>query len=439
MSGSRYLSALRRETPARWTGIVRAASAVRIEATGPTAAVGDMCLIRRENHEPLMAEVIAVGRTAITLCPLENAAFIEPGATVERCTDLNSAPVGDAFAGRAVDAFGAPIDDGASILHDTHRSLHGEIIPPLQREGAAKQLETGLRVIDALLPIGRGQRIGIFAASGVGKTSLISELALNTTSDRVVICQVGERGREVEALWRTLSQRADRERFTCVAATSDLSAPIRARAVRQALALSEHWRDQGQHVLLIIDSITRFAMALREIGLAAGAPPTLRAYTPDVFAALPRIVERCGGARDGGAITAIMTVLSETDDVDDPIVEIMKSLLDGHILLSRPLADQGHFPAVDVLRSVSRLAPQLMTPAHASAAQRATTLLAAYDEARPMIETGLYKSGADRRIDDVVRLRPALMRCLRQSIGERTSAEEAVQDLQKLTREFVHA
>jgi flagellum-specific ATP synthase len=299
----------------------------------------------------------------------------------------------------------------------------------MEREEPAEILETGIRALDATLPIGRGQRIGVFAASGVGKTTLIRQLAAQVACERCVLALVGERGREVESIWRELSQSADAARYTCVAATSDLSPVLRARAIGQALSLAEYWRDAGEHVLLIVDSVTRYAMALREIGLAAGAPPTLRAYTPNVFSALPRLVERCGGARAGGSVTAIMTILSETDDIDDPIAEVMKSLLDGHIVLSRQLAEQGHFPAIDVPRSISRQAPRLMSPAHARNARKAIAALATFEDARIMIDSGLYKAGANVRLDEAVRGREALVSFLQQPGGERVALADTLNRL----------
>ncbi|MEO7680896.1 MAG: FliI/YscN family ATPase, partial [Sphingomonas sp.] len=286
-----------------------------------------------------------------------------------------------------------------------------------------------------LLTLGVGQRIGIFAASGVGKTSLVEQLASQIDADRCILCLVGERGREVEALWRMLSNREDADRYTLVAATSDESAALRVRSVNYALSLAEHWRAQGEHVLLLIDSVTRAAMALREVGLAAGAPPTVRAYTPNVFAALPRIVERCGAVQGGGAITAILTVLSETDDVDDPIVEVMKSLLDGHIVLSRALAEQGHFPAIDVVRSVSRQAERLVSSAQRSAMRGAVAMLAAYEEARIMIESGVYKGGTNALVDRAISSRAALGDFCRQQRDERANMTGTVSRLIGLARE----
>jgi len=300
---------------------------------------------------------------------------------------------------------------------------------PLERQDALEPLVTGVKVIDGLLTLGRGQRIGLFSASGVGKTTLMTQLALGIGADRVVLCLVGERGREVEALWSTIAARKDRARFTCIAATSDQSAPMRARAPAQALALAEYWRGRGEDVLFIVDSVTRFAMALREIGLAGGAPPTVRAYTPNVFTALPRIVERCGAAKSGGSISAIMTVLSESDDNDDPIVEVMKSLLDGHIVLSRALAEQGSFPPVDILRSVSRMAHARVDRGHAAAAERVLALSAAYDEGRLMIEAGLHKPNANLRLDEAIRERSAIEAFVRQRSDQYVSFEATCQAL----------
>jgi flagellum-specific ATP synthase len=247
----------------------------------------------------------------------------------------------------------------------------------------------------------------VFAAPGVGKTTLLGRLAAQVGADHCVLCLVGERGREVEALWSGLAPEA-RARTVLVAATSDETAAMRAQAVEQALALAGQWRARGRHVLLLLDSATRYAMALREIGLAAGEPPTVRAYTPGVFSALPRLVERCGARRDGGAITAVMTVLSETDDVDDPITEVMKSLLDGHLVLSRRIAEQGRHPAIDVPRSLSRLAGQVMSPAHRDLAARALASMSAYEATRTLIDAGVYVAGSNAETDAAVRQRPAL-------------------------------
>ena len=419
--------------PARRVGYVRRISQGYVEATGPLVTVGEMCEIACRSDgesEPssVLAEVVAVEDAHIVLMPLQAGISIYPDARVTARPTRSLAPVGDGFCGRAVNALGDPLDGGPAILAEARAALGGEVMAPLDRRDPTTILETGIRALDGPLAIGRGQRIGIFAASGVGKTTLMRQLASQVACDHCILCLVGERGREVEGVWAELGSLGPR--YTCVAATSDLSASLRVRAVHQALCLAEHWRARGRHVLLIVDSVTRYAMALREIGLAAGAPPTLRAYTPNVFAALPRLVERCGADKAGGSISAVITVLSETDDVDDPIVEVMKSLLDGHIVLSRQLAEQGHFPAIDLIRSVSRQSEKLMGATHAAAARRATSLLATYEDARMMIESGIYRSGTNPRIDEAIRGREALIGFLRQRSDERPPLSDTVRGLQ---------
>ncbi len=402
-------------------GEVRRVGPGRLEATGPDATVGDLC---RVGTTGLLAEVAAVDHDGLILVPVEDAVAPRIGARVELARDGGRVGVGDGYGGRAIDALGRPIDGGDPVRPTARVTLRGTPPPPLDRVAPVDILTTGIRAIDGLLPLGEGQRIGIFAASGVGKTSLIEQLIAQASATRHILCLVGERGREVAGFWRTLSERTDADRCTLVAATSDDSAVLRSRAVSVALCLAEYWRDRGEHVLLVVDSVTRLAMALREIGLAAGEPPTVRAYTPNVFAALPRIVERCGGVRGGGAITAVMTVLSETDEVDDPIVETMKALLDGHIVLSRTLAERGHFPAIDISRSISRMASRLMPPDHAAAAANAAAQLGVYEEARVMIQSGIYQAGSSAEIDAAIAGRDALTAFLRQRRDEQVPLSE---------------
>jgi FliI/YscN family ATPase len=429
MTGHRFLDRLARADFTPPYGYVRKVAPGLIEASGPASRLGALCEIERGDAPALLAEVAAVDERRVVLVPLEPSAAIPLDARVVACPLGDKVPVGDAFAGRAVDSLGRPIDGGGPIAVGARAPLAGSVPRPMDRAEPSQVVPTGLRAVDGLLTLGRGQRIGIFAASGVGKTSLVEQLATQVECDRCVLCLVGERGREVEAIWRMLSGREDRERYSLVAATSDESAALRARSVGYALALAEHWRAAGEHVLLIVDSVTRLAMALREIGLAAGAPPTVRAYTPNVFGALPRLVERCGALRSGGAITAIMTVLSETDDVDDPIVELMKSLLDGHIILSRSLAEQGHFPAIDVPRSVSRGAHGLVAADQARLMREAVAQLAAYEEARVMIESGVYKAGTNRAVDRAVARRGELNHFLRQGRDETSPWRETLAGL----------
>lgn len=395
------LNAIGQQEFAEFTGTVTSVGQGSIRADGPLCAVGEMCLVG-EDADAILAETVAVDDCSISLIPLGGLGNVRPGARVRRSHNHSRFVSGDAFAGRAVDAFGMPIDGGPAIAAQTHTA--DGVASALEKTVVTKRVATGLRAIDTLFPIARGQRIGIFAAAGVGKTTLVEQLSSQIECDHVVACLIGERGREVERFWNLHAVSERRKRLALVAATSDQSASERVRAMHQALALCEKWRDEGKHVVLFVDSVTRLAMAYREIGLAAGEPPSVRSYTPNVFASLPSIVERCGAIKGRGAITAVFTVLSETDDVDDPIVETMKSILDGHIVLSRQLADRGHFPAIDIGASISRVADQLLDDATRAAALDLRANFAEFESARPMIESGIYQHGANEKIDRAIAL-----------------------------------
>lgn len=404
-------------------GRVRRIRSGEIEADGPDLPVGSHCLVGSQGAFAVRAQVVSVAADGVVLSPFDKVERLRIGDWVEACPPHEDIAVGDAFAGRVVNALGEPLDGGPPIRGGEASAHHAPQV--LDRVSPSRPFPTGIRAIDGLLTLGKGQRIGILAASGVGKTSLIEQILRQAQCDRVVVCLVGERGREVEAFWRAMRQSEAAERTTLIAATADESAPMRARSVELALRLAEFWRDRGEDVLLVVDSITRLAMALREIGLLAGEPPTARAYTPNVFRELPVIVERCGAIRQGGAITAVFTVLSETDDVDDPIVEVMKSLLDGHIVLSRRLAQAGHFPAVDVGRSISRLLDRLVDGSHRDAASRCRAALADYEEARILIESGMYKPGSDQAIDSAISMRGQIQAFLRQPQHQAASWNES--------------
>ncbi len=401
-----------------------------VEATGPDCVIGAHCeIVPQGAEQALRAQVVAVSETRLRLVPFGKVEGVRIGDAVRGIHGKAAVPVGGALAGRAVDALGGPLDGGSPPKSPPFRARMPEI---LDRVSPASALVTGIRAIDGLVTLGKGQRVGIFAASGVGKTRLIEQIVRQVSCERLVICQVGERGREVEALWRDLAATDRLGRTTLVAATSDESAPMRVQAVETALSQAEYWRDAGEDVLLVVDSITRLAMALREIGLAAGEPPTVRAYTPNVLRELPSVVERCGAKRGGGSITAVFTVLSENDEVDDPIVEIMKSLLDGHIVLSRRLAQAGHFPAIDIGRSISRLFDSLVGGEQAAAARVVRAHLARYDEARILIESGMYKSGGDPQLDAAVSARGAIDEFLRQSSETREDMAATARALARL-------
>jgi flagellum-specific ATP synthase len=394
-----------------------------IEARGPLCSIGDHCLIATPSGREVAAEVVAIGERSIRLLPLSSAVGVSLGAVVNLAPDRSAVRIGDAFAGRAIDAFAQPID-GRERISSVGVRIARAMPNKLDRVVLPERMATGLRAIDGLAPLAKGQRIGIFAASGVGKTTLIEQISQSIECDHQVICLIGERGREIDKMWQVHSAGKRRDRVTLIAATSDESAIARIRAIEQALAMCEDWRARGKHVVLFVDSMTRLAMALREVGLAAGEPPTLRSYTPNVFTALPRYVERCGADRNSGAITAIFTVLAETDDVDDPIVELLKSLLDGHVVLSRRLADRGHFPAIDLGASVSRVSSQVLGKDALKAALDLRKAFAEFEDARTMIESGIYRSGSNPAIDRAIRLQPKLAEFLVQSAAKPVSAAE---------------
>lgn len=425
MNGMGHLAdRLRTFQPLRRIGTVCRISSTYLEADGPDAPLGSICAVRHADGESLAA-LVGAQRDRVVLAPLDRIGPVKLGAETRLVSETPRCASGDAFLGRAVDGLGRPIDGGPAPRAEPSPPLATSV---LDRETRRVQAMTGIKAIDGLLPLAVGQRIGLFAAPGVGKTTLMEQLAVQVSADRCVICLVGERGREVEAIWSGMDD-ATRGRTAVVAATSDETAALRSQAVEQALTLAAHWRGQGHHVLFVLDSATRYAMALREIGLAAGEPPTVRAFTPGVFAALPRLVERCGAIRGSGAITAVMTVLSETDDVDDPITELMKSLLDGHIVLSRRIAEQGRYPAIDVPRSISRLAPLLMSPDHRALATRALASLSAYDNVRTLIDAGVYTPGSNPDTDAAVRRQPQLEAFLAQTEKAPLSLEALLRDL----------
>lgn len=401
-----------------FTGEISSIGQNGLEARGPLCSVGEFCSVTTDGDENILAQVVSVDDHRIRLLPLGPTDGIRIGAEVVRAIGRSRLMGGDAFAGRAVDAFGDPIDGRGPIAAVAGSAAIDGKPGKLDRTIVAERVSTGIRAVDGLIPIAKGQRIGIFAASGVGKTTLVEQMSGRVDCDHCILCLIGERGREVERLWRMHLEGEDGDRFTLVAATSDESATARVRALDQALAIAEEWRAQGRHVVLFVDSVTRLAMALREIGLAGGEPPTLRSYTPNVFAAMPHYVERCGADRRAGQITAIFTVLAESDDVEDPIVELMKSLLDGHIVLSRRLAEKGHFPPINIGASVSRVADQVMPQGTLAAARVIRQYFAEFDDARPMIESGIYRAGSSADIDCAIRLQPHIAEFLRQGADE---------------------
>lgn len=379
-----------------------------VEAIGPEVFVGERCLISSSSHDlPIQAEVVGINEEKVLLMPFGDLKGIRLGSHVIGTSKGFEVPVGEPLMGRVIDAFAQPLDGKDRIRSTITYPLHGKVINPLARPKITRPMKTGVRSIDSLLTVGEGQRVGIFAGSGVGKSSLLGTIAKDSRADVNVIALVGERGRElVEFLEDTIGT-IGLSKSVVVVATSDQPALMRVHAALTATTIAEYFRDQGLHVLLMMDSITRFAMAQREIGLSVGEPPTARGYTPSVFASLPKLLERAG-VTSTGSITAFYTVLVEGDDLDDPIADSLRSLLDGHIVLSRRIANQGKYPPVDVLNSRSRVMDNVVTSDHVSNARQVREMLGIYDRSCELIDIGAYKAGSNKQLDKVVASMPSI-------------------------------
>jgi flagellum-specific ATP synthase len=422
-----YLHTARNAELMRRMGRVTGISGQSIESIGPDAMIGEVCeIMSTAAHGKLLAEVVGVKPGRVILMPYGEARGIGSGSEVVATGTLPKVPVGDALLGRVIDAFGAPLDGGLRPQTQASRTLHATPLNPLTRPRIATLLETGVRAIDGLLPLGRGQRLGIFAGSGVGKSTLLGMLARDVQADINVIALIGERGREVREFIEKHLGTEGVKRSVVVVATSDQPALVRTRAAYAATTIAEQFRDQGKQVLLMMDSVTRFAMARREIGLAAGEPPTARGYTPSVFSEIPALCERCGTTDSGGSITALYTVLVEGDDFNEPISDIVRATLDGHIMLSRELAHEGHFPAIDVLQSVSRLASDLTSSDEQAMMAAVVEVLAVHERNRQMVDMGAYRIGSNPAVDRAFQVFPALRNVLRQSILESTTRQETL-------------
>ncbi|HEY7948623.1 MAG TPA: FliI/YscN family ATPase [Acidimicrobiales bacterium] len=411
----------------RRTGRVTRLVGLRIEVEGVPAAVGEAVRIWRGGGV-LDAEVVAVQGAALACMPLGDLAGVRYGDTVEALGRPLPVHVGEGLLGRVLDGLGRPIDDGP-LLRESHEvGLESAPPHPLRRELVDRQLALGVKAIDTLIPCGRGQRLGIFAGSGVGKSSLLSMVARGTDAAVSVLALVGERGREVnEFIQRDLGPEG-LARSVVVVATSDEPALVRIRAAFTATRIAEWFRDQGMDVVLMMDSLTRFAMAQREVGLSAGEPPATRGYPPSVFTLLPRLLERAGAA-ETGSITGLYTVLVEGDDMNEPIADASRSLLDGHIVLSRRLATANHFPSIEVLESISRVEPAILTREQRAMTSEVRRMLAALREAKDLIEIGAYVTGSNPLVDRAVRQKEALDRFLCQDISEITHSADAWETL----------
>lgn len=412
------------------SGEVVGVNGLTIWLQGVRSAIGDV-LDLDINGQSLLAQVVGISGDRLACMPLGEMSGVAPGVKARATNSPVLVPIGDGLLGRVIDALGNPIDDKGPLERMPMLATTNKAPSPLSRQRITEQLHVGVRAIDSLIPIGRGQRIGIFAGSGVGKSTLMSMMARNTSADVVVVGLVGERGREVLEFIENDLGPEGLSKSVVVVATSDMPPMVRLQAASTATRIAEHFRDNGLHVLLFIDSITRTMTAQREVGLSAGEPPAARAYPPSAFAMLPRLLERAG-ASSVGTITGIYTVLIEGDDLQDPVADSARSILDGHIVLDRELATANHYPAIDVLGSVSRVAPHVTTSEVQASGAVLKRLLAAYREAKILVEVGAYVSGSNADVDRAIALMPRINAFLRQSTQEVPSLKDSQQQLLEL-------
>jgi flagellum-specific ATP synthase len=420
-----YFAQLAAKPAWRWSGRVVEANGQTIEAEGPLCSVGECCEIVDGDGLRHRAEVIGFRGRHVLAMPLEATQGIRYGDAVLAMGVTPRIAVGEQMEGRILNALGAPLDELAAPRVAEMWPLDGMVPHPMEREQIKEPLQTGLRVLDGMLTVGRGQRVGIFGGSGVGKSTLIGMMTRNTAADLTVVGLVGERGREVREFVEDSLGEEGRKRSVVLVSTSDQSPLLRMRAAMAATAVAEFYAARGKHVLLVLDSLTRYAMAAREIGLAAGEPPASKGYTPSVFTRLAKLVERAGNFRSG-SITAFYTVLMEGDDQQDPVVDAVRSLLDGHVVLSRSKAAEGWYPPVDVLDSLSRLMPAVTTEEHRAQASTARRLLAAHARSEDLIRIGAYKPGTDGDLDRAMRAMPVLREFLEQGSNERVSMDDTL-------------
>jgi flagellum-specific ATP synthase len=429
---SPYRDRLQTVLPYRVCGTVTEVTGLLIVSRGPWLPVGGVCHIYPlGGSRPMLAEVVGFRDERTLMMPLSDLRGIGPGSKVVALTKQAHLAVSEKLLGRVLDGLGRPID-GKSVAASHSYPIYASHANPLDRQEIAEPLDLGIRAINGMITCGKGQRVAIMAGSGVGKSTLLSMIARNTRADVKVIALIGERGREVEDFVTRALPPDDRERTIVVAATSEAPALVRVRGAFIATTIAEYFRDRGQHVLLFMDSLSRFAMAQREAGLAAGEPPSTKGYTPSVFALLPRLLERAGSWKGKGTITGLYSVLMEADDPHEPIADAVRSLTDGHIQLSRRLAEQGHYPAIDVLASVSRLRNQITSKEHQRLAGELTRLLAAHRDAEDLIQIGAYAKGRNADVDRAVEIMPRIREYLRQERGVDATLSDSVQGLAEL-------
>jgi flagellum-specific ATP synthase len=428
-----YLTKLSQAELAPMVGQVVRVTGLVIESAGPRARVGEVCELRgAPGDAPRLVEVVGFQDGRVLSVPLGDTGGIRPGDRIVARGGTSAMPVGPHLLGRVIDGMGHPMDDQGPLQAVAHVPLRPASLNPLAREGVSTPIGTGVRAIDTLLTCGRGQRIGLFGGSGVGKSTLLGMMARGTAADVVVLALVGERGREVRSFLEHDLGPDGLQRSVVVVSTSDSPPLVRLRAAYGATAVAEYFRDQGLNVLLMMDSVTRFAMAQREVGLAAGEPPTAKGYPPSVFAMLPGLLERAGNVRGKGSITAIYTVLVDGDDTNEPIADAVRGILDGHIVLSRDLAGRNHYPAIDILSSISRTMPDVTDAPHRARAGQVREWLATLRDSEDLVSVGAYVRGSNPRIDAALDRKDAVQRFLCQSAAEAVAFGDAVSALHSL-------
>ena len=430
--------------PLQTSGTLTRLTGLVLEASGIRVPVGSQCLVQMPGTAPVLAEVVGFSGDKAFLMPAGDTQGLSSGARVvpappyvppPRLGEADAAlqrasvlrlPMGQGLLGRVVDAQGQPLDHGGALQAVVAEPLERSPLNAMEREPVRTPLDTGVRAINALLTVGRGQRLGLFAGSGVGKSVLLGMMARYTQADVIVVGLIGERGREVKEFVEDILGEEDRGRAVVVAAPADAPPLLRMQGAAYATAIAEHFRDQGLHVLLLMDSLTRYAMAQREIALAIGEPPATKGYPPSCFAKLPQLVERSGNGLQGvGSITAFYTVLSEGDDQQDPIADAARAILDGHIVLSRALAETGHFPAIDIEQSASRVMHNVVSPEHFAVARQFRAIYSRYQKGRDLVQVGAYLSGSDPQLDTAIRLQPAMAAFLQQDMREAAPMEDS--------------
>ncbi len=422
-------------SPFRSTGVVTQVVGLLIESEGPAVSLGDFCVIETGQGSGVRCQAVGFRGGRVLSMALEELHGVELGQTIVARREAARAAVGEGLLGRIVDGFGTPLDGKGPITADRYYELYHQAPGPLERVPISQPLVTGIRVIDGLLTCGKGQRVGIFGGAGVGKSTLLGAMSRNSFADVNVVALIGERNREVRAFVEDDLGTEGLQKSVLVVASSDRPAPVRVRAAFLAFAIAEFFHDQGKDVLLTMDSVTRLAMAQREIGLAAGEPPSQKGYPPSVFHLLPRLFERAGNFPTG-SITGFFTVLVEGDDMNEPISDAVRGLLDGHVVLSRELAAANHYPAIDVLESISRLATAVNAPEHQQFAARLRDALSAYRRAEDLINLGAYAAGSNARLDVAISTREALESFLRQDVGVKQPFEKTLDDLRHLAQKM---